>query len=153
MGLQDEVARAWRDALKARDVRKDALSLIVSELKKAAIDSRTDGSNATVVDDDTARTVLARMAKQRRESIAEYRKAGREDLATKEEAELSVLQEFLPAALGREALLAIVDEVIAATGAAGPSAMGKVMGPVMKKVAGRADGNEVRALVQERLAG
>lgn len=153
MSLQDDVTEAWKTAMKARDPRKDALSLIRSELKKEAINARSDGSDATELDDDAALKVLTRMAKQRRESIAEYEKGGRADLVDKEAAELAVVQEFLPAALGEEELGKMIDEVIAETGASGPKEMGKVMGPVMKRAAGRADGNAVRALVQKRLGG
>ena len=153
MSLQDDVTEAWKTAMKARDPRKDALSLIRSELKKEAINSRRDGSSGTEVDDDAALKVLTRMAKQRRESIVEYEKGGRDDLVQKEKAELQVVQEFLPAGLGEEELVALVDAVIAETGASGPSEIGKVMGPAMKRVAGRADGTAVRALVQKRLGG
>ena len=109
--------------------------------------------SGTDLDDDAALKVLSRMAKQRRESISEYEKAAREDLAAKERAELAVVEEFLPAALGEDELAVLVDEVIAQVGAAGPQDMGKVMGPLMKKVAGRADGNAVRSVVQGRLQG
>ena len=153
MSLQDDITEAWKTAMKARDPRKDALSLIRSELKKEAINTRSDGSSDTELDDDAAQKVLTRMAKQRRESIAEYRKGGRDDLVQKEQAELEVVQEFLPARLSQDELLAMVDAVIAETGASGPKDMGKVMGAVMKRAAGRADGNEVRALVQKRLQG
>jgi hypothetical protein len=91
------------------------------------------------------------MAKQRRESIVEYQKGGRDDLVQVEQAELEVVQEFLPALLSEDELLAIVDEVIAETGASSAKEMGKVMGPAMKRAGGRADGNAVRALVQKRL--
>ena len=153
MSLQDDITEAWKNAMKARDPRKDALSLIRSELKKEAINSRSEGSSETTIEDDAAPKVLTRMAKQRRESIAEYEKGGRDDLVQKERAELEVIQEFLPEALGEDEILAIIEAVIAETGASGPKEMGKVMGPAMKRVAGRADGNAVRALVQQRLQG
>ena len=153
MGLQEEITEAWKTAMKARDPRKDALSLMRSEIKKEAINSRGGGESGTDLDDDAALKVLSRMAKQRRESISEYEKAAREDLAAKERAELAVVEEFLPAALGEDELAVLVDEVIAQVGAAGPQDMGKVMGPLMKKVAGRADGNAVRSVVQGRLQG
>jgi len=153
MSLQDDVTEAWKRAMKARDPRKDVLSLIRSEFKKEAIHLRPSGASDTELADAAALVVLSRMAKQRRESISEYEKGGREDLAAKERAELEVVGEFLPAALGESDIAAIIDEVIAATGASSPKEMGKVMGPVMKKVAGRADGNAVRSLVQRRLGG
>lgn len=153
MSLQDDVTEAWKTAMKARDPRKDALSLIRSELKREAIETRPDGVSDTSLDDPSALRVLNRMAKQRRESIAEYEKAGRADLARKEALELGVVQEFLPAALEESEILALVDEVVRQTGATGPKEMGKVMGPLMKRLAGRAEGDVVRALVQRRLQG
>ena len=151
MSVNEDVTAAWKTAMKARDPRKDVLSLIRSEFKKEAIGTRPDGASETELDDDAAMVVLNRMAKQRRESIGEYEKAEREDLADKERSELAVVQEFLPAPLGDEELAALVDEVIEQTGASGPKEMGKVMGPVMKRAAGRVDGNAVRAMVQKRL--
>ncbi|MDG2305839.1 MAG: GatB/YqeY domain-containing protein [Candidatus Binatia bacterium] len=151
MSLQDDITEAWKTAMKARDVRKDALSLIRSELKKEAINTRSEGASDTELGDEAALKVLGRMAKQRRESIVEYHKGGRDDLVQREQAELEVVQEFLPAALSEEELLAIVDEVIAETGVSSAKEMGKVMGPAMKRAGGRADGNAVRALVQKRL--
>ncbi len=153
MSLQEEITEAWKTAMKARDPRKDTLSLIRAELKKEAIHTRSDGASDTDLDDGGALKVLTRMAKQRRESIAEYEKGGRDDLVQKETAELGVVQEFLPAALGEDELLAIIDAVIAETGASGSKEMGKVMGPAMKRAEGRADGNVVRALVAKRLQG
>ena len=153
MGLQDEITEAWKTAMKARDPRKDTLSLMRSEIKKEAINTRSDGASETDLDDDATMRVLGRMAKQRRESIVEYEKASRDDLASKEKAELAVVEEFLPAALNEAELLALVNEAIAQVGASGPQDMGKVMGPLMKKVGGRADGNAVRAVVQGRLQG
>jgi uncharacterized protein YqeY len=146
--------------MKARDPRKGTLSLVRSEFKQEAIRARTkaasagggDGQFDDAVDDEAALRVLTKMAKQRRDSMAEYARGGREDLVQKEQAELDVLQEFLPAAMSDEELRAIVEDIIAQTGASGMKEMGKVMGPAMKRAAGKADGNAIRAVVEELLS-
>ncbi|HEX2141299.1 MAG TPA: GatB/YqeY domain-containing protein, partial [Candidatus Limnocylindria bacterium] len=89
--------------------------------------------------------------KQRRESIEQFRAGGREELAAAEEAEAKILAEFLPDPMDAEELDAVVRETIAATGASGPAGMGKVMGAVMPKVRGRADGKQVSAAVRRNL--
>jgi uncharacterized protein YqeY len=145
--------------MKARDPRKGTLSLVRSEFKQEAIRARTkaasaggeDGQFDDDVDDEAALRVLTKMAKQRRDSMAEYARGGREDLVQKEQAELDVLQEFLPAAMSDGELRAIVEDIIAQTGASGMKEMGKVMGPAMKRAAGKADGNAIRAVVEELL--
>lgn len=149
--LQTQVDAAWKEAMKARDPSKDALSSIRTELKNKAIETRSAGDSATTLDDKLALDVLTKMAKQRRESIAEYEKGGRDDLVAKEQAELDVITRFLPAALTSEELGAIVDDVIAETGATSMKDMGKVMGPIMARTAGRADGKAVQAKVREKL--
>lgn len=149
--LQTQVDAAWKEAMKARDPSKDTLSAIRTELKNKAIETRTAGDSSTTLDDKLALDVLTKMAKQRRESIAEYEKGGRDDLVEKEKAELDVITGFLPAALTSEELGAIVDDVIAQTGATSMKDMGKVMGPIMARTAGRADGKAVQAKVREKL--
>jgi uncharacterized protein len=146
--LIDDVQQAMFQAMKAR--RSDeaaALRLALSALKSAAIDARGDLS------DDEAVAVLQREARKRREAEQAYRDAGRPDRADREAFERSVLDRFLPAALEPAELARLVDEAVAATGATGPKELGKVMGRLMPQVKGRADGNEVRRLVQERLGG
>jgi uncharacterized protein len=146
--LIDDVQQAMFQAMKAR--RSDevaALRLALSALKSAAIDARRDLS------DDEAVAVLQREARKRREAEQAYRDAGRPERADREAFERSVLDRFLPAALAPADLARLVDEAVAATGATGPKQLGKVMGRLMPQVKGRADGNEVRRLVQERLGG
>jgi uncharacterized protein YqeY len=146
--LIDDVQQAMFQAMKAR--RSDeaaALRLALSALKSAAIDARGDLS------DEQAVAVLQREARKRREAEQAYRDAGRPDRADREAFERSVLDRFLPAALEPAELARLVDEAVAATGATGPKELGKVMGRLMPQVKGRADGNEVRRLVQERLGG
>ena len=146
--LIDDVQQAMFQAMKAR--RGDevaALRLALSALKSAAIDARKDLSH------DEAVAVLQREARKRREAEQAYRDAGRPERADREAFERSVIDRFLPSMLQPDELARLVDEAVAATGATGPKELGKVMGRLMAQVKGRADGNEVRRLVQERLGG
>jgi uncharacterized protein YqeY len=144
----DDVQQAMYDAMKARRTQEAAaLRLLLSELKSAAIEARHELS------DDEVLTVLQREAKRRREAETAYRDAGRADRADQEAFELEVLNRFLPAALGEEELGRLVDEAVAATGASSKGDLGKVMGRLMPQVKGRADGAQVRQMVQARLEG
>jgi uncharacterized protein len=146
--LIDDVQQAMFQAMKAR--RGDetaALRLALSALKSAAIDARCEFS------DEQAVAVLQREARRRREAEQAYRDAGRQDRADREAFERSVIERFLPAMLAPEELARLVDEAVAASGASGPKELGKVMGRLMPQVRGRADGNEVRRMVLERLGG
>jgi uncharacterized protein len=146
--LIDDVQQAMFQAMKAR--RGDetaALRLALSALKSAAIDARGDLS------DEQAVAVLQGEARKRREAEQAYRDAGRQDRADREAFERSVIERYLPAMLAPEELARLVDEAVAASGASGPKELGKVMGRLMAQVRGRADGNEVRRMVLERLGG
>jgi uncharacterized protein YqeY len=146
--LIDDVQQAMYSAMKAREARETAaLRLALSALKSAAIDARHDLS------DDEAVAVLQREARKRREAEQVYRDAGRPERADQEAYERSVLERFLPAGLNPAELAQLVDDAVAASGASGPKELGKVMGRLMPQVKGRADGNEVRRLVLERLSG
>jgi uncharacterized protein len=135
--VQDDAAAA----LKAGDrERAGALRLIVSELQKA----EKEGAGDEIA-------VLQRERKRRVEAAEAYEKAGREDLAQGERREVDLIDPYLPAQLGDDELTAMVDEAVSQTGASSPSDMGQVMGTVMPKVAGRADGKRVSAAVKERL--
>jgi uncharacterized protein len=120
--------------------RVGALRLVLSELQKAA----KDGS-----DDELA--VLRRERKRRHESAAAFRDGGRPELAAAEESEAAIIEAYLPAELSDEELRAIVEQAVAESGAGAPSDMGRVMKAAMPKVAGRADGKRVSALVQAAL--
>ena len=110
-------------------------------------------ASGAALDEDAALAVVAKQAKQRRESIEEFRKGGRQDLVDKEEAELAILATYLPQQVTREEVTAAAREVIEETGASGPSDLGKVMPVLMKRFSGRADGREVNEVVRELLAG
>jgi uncharacterized protein YqeY len=146
--LIDDVRHAMFQAMKARRAEETgALRLALSALQSAAIEARKDLS------DEEAVAVLQREARKRREAEQAFRDAGRVERAEQEAYERSVLERFLPAALDPAELARLVDQAVAASGASGPKELGKVMGRLMPQVKGRADGNEVRRLVLERLAG
>ena len=133
-------------ALKAGDKqRTQALRLFTAALKKERIDAGATPDEAGEI------VVLKRERKRRLEAAELYDKAGRDDLAARERYEEEIVAGYLPEELADDALAAIVDQTIAEMGAATPKDMGKVMGAVMKKVAGRADGTLVNRLVRSRL--
>jgi len=135
-------------AMKARDKeRLSTIRLIQAEFKRIEVDERIE------IDDARALAVLDKMVKQRRDSAEQFQNAGRDELAAKENTEITVLQEFMPAQLGEDELVAIVDAAIAASGASGMQAMGAVMGQLKPQLQGRADMGAVSQLVKARLAG
>ncbi len=148
MALKDRLDADMKAAMKS----KDDLKLSTVRMLKSAITYRekTDGQP---IDDAGVLAVVASEVKRRREAVEQYRLGGREDLATKEEGEIAVLQGYLPAQLSPEALAQAVDAVIARVGAQGPKDMGKVMKALLPEVQGKADGKVVSELVKARLAG
>ena len=146
--MQDDAAAA----LKAGDRdRAGALRLLVSELQKAEKEgvTRSDPSGAPLEIDEIS--VLQRERKRRVEAAEAYEKAGRDDLAKGERREVELIDPYLPAQLGDDELASLVGDAVSQTGASSPADMGQVMGAVMPKVAGRADGKRVSAAVKERL--
>lgn len=140
--IRDEMTAAW----KAGDtVRRDTLRLLIASLQNARIAAGHD-----LAEDEVIR-VLQKEARQRRDSIEEFSKANRTDLVAKEEAELRVIEGYLPVALTDDEIRAIAREVIAEAGASGAGDVGKVMRPILARVAGRADGNVVNRIVREQL--
>jgi hypothetical protein len=126
--------------------RRDTLRLAIAAVQNAAKAKREPLS------DEEALAVLSRQVKTRRESIEAFRDAGRDDLADKEQAEIDVLAPYLPAQMGEDEVRALVVEAIAATGASSPKDLGRVMGALMPRVKGRADGKLVSSLVNAELA-
>lgn len=146
--LTATIKAAMKAAMKARDKeRLAAIRLIQAEFKRIEVDERIE------IDDARALAVLDKMVKQRRDSASQYTEAGREELAARENAEIAVLQEFMPEQLSEAELVAMVDAAIAASGASGMQAMGPVMGQLKPQLAGRADMGAVSKLVKSRLAG
>ena len=147
MGLYEQIDLDLKASMRAQDARRTStLRLLKSALKNAAIDKRQD----TLGDPDVL-AIVSRQIKQRREAIDAYRNGGRADLVAQEEAELAILTRYEPPQLGDADLRQLVDQAIAATGAAGPADQGKVMKPLMAQLQGRADGKRVSQLVAERL--
>jgi len=142
--INDDVKAAMRGG-DAR--RRDALRLLLAALQQREVDERKELADADVV------AVIERMIKQRRESIAQFEKGGREDLAQKERFEIELLQGYMPQAMSDAEIATAVADAIAAAGAKAPSDMGKVMGALKGKLAGRADMSKVSALVKTKLAG
>ncbi|MAM71587.1 MAG: glutamyl-tRNA amidotransferase [Gammaproteobacteria bacterium] len=144
--LKNRISDAMKDAMRAKDkARLGAIRLMLADLKKVEINERIEVDDARVV------TILDKMVKQRRDSIQQYEAAERQELADREQAEIEVIQEFLPKALDEDELRSIVDEAINNSGAASMQDMGKVMGLVKPQVTGRADMGQVSALVKSRL--
>jgi uncharacterized protein YqeY len=142
MSVLDRVQSDVRDAMKAGEKeRVHALRLIVSELQKAA---KENGAEEV--------EVLQRERKRRLEAADAYRDGGRADLAAGEEREAEIIASYMPAQLSDDELQAIVGDAVAESGASSPGELGKVMGLVMPKVKGRADGKRVSAAVREKLA-
>jgi len=147
VSLRDRLHEEMTAATRSGDaLRRDTLRMVWSAVY--AVEKRDHAS----LTDDQALVVLAREVKTRRESVEAYRKGAREDLAAKEEAEIAIIAGFLPAALSEAELAAIVDEAIAATGAASARDLGKVMGWLGPRTRGRADGKVVSGLVAAALA-
>jgi hypothetical protein len=144
--LTATIKAAMKSAMKARDKERLAtIRLIQAEFKRIEVDERIE------LDDARALAVLDKMVKQRRDSAQQYADAGRDELAAQENAEIAVLQEFMPSQLSEAELVELVDEAIANAGADGMQAMGAVMGQLKPKLAGRADMGAVSMLVKERL--
>lgn len=148
MALYEKIDADIKAAMLAKDrIRLQALRGI----KKEFIEGKTaQGSNGELTD-DAAMKILAKMAKQRRDTAAIYKEQNRPDLEEGELSELAVIEEYLPKALTDEELTAALTEIIAKTGATSPADMGKVMGAATKALAGRADGRAISAKVRELL--
>lgn len=148
MTLFDQVSKDIVAAMKAKDkVRLQALR----NIKKYFIEAKTaPGANDTL-SDDTAMKILAKLAKQGRDTAALYTEQNRPDLAEEENAQAAVVESYLPQPLSAEELEAALKEIIAAVGAEGPKDMGKVMGTATKQLAGKADGKAISAKVKELL--
>ncbi len=145
--LKDQITADMKDAMRAKDKeRLGTIRLILAAIKQREVDERIE------LDDTQVLVVLDKMVKQRRDSIKQYTDAGRDELAAKEESEIAVIQAYLPAALSDEEIEALIEEAVAATGAAGMQDMGKVMGQLKPKLQGRADMGQVSGKIKARLS-
>ncbi len=148
MPLKDRIQEDMKTAMKARETQRlSAIRLLLAAVKQREVDERKDLSDAEVA------SVIEKMIKQRRDSIAQYTSANRKDLADQETFELNLLAGYLPKQLSDAEIVQAVQDAVAQTGAKGAADMGKVMGALKAKLAGRADMAKVSALVKTKLAG
>lgn len=172
MALRERLMNDLKEAMRSGDpVRRETLRLLLAAIRKAeqaekaaAYERLAAGKSPEEVeaadiriapiefDDDALIAVIRREVKQRQESIAAYQKAGRSELAAREEAELRILSDYLPPQLDRAAIATVVQRIIDEVGASGPADMKRVMPRAMQELRGKADGREVNAVVTELLA-
>ena len=147
MPLKQQLTDAMKDAMRNKDKeRLSAVRLILAEVKRIEVDERIE------IDDERMLSLLDKMVKQRRDSIAQYESAGRMELAEVEIAEIAVIQDFLPAALTEAEIEELIQQAIANTGAESMRDMGKVMGVIKPQIQGRADAGAVSGLVKKALS-
>ncbi len=148
MSLKEQLQQDMKQAMRGGEKRRlGAIRLVMAAIKQREVDERTE------LDDAAVTAVLDKMAKQRRESIAQYSKAGRDDLVEQENFELELLKSYLPEQLGEAEIDAMIEATIQSTGAASVKDMGKVMGQLKPKLQGRADMGAVSARIKARLSG
>jgi len=151
MSLKERVSDEIKTAMKAKDkLRLETVRGIKKVIIEKESDIRATGREELTEEEELA--IVMQLAKQRRDSIKQFTDAGRDELADKEAKELEILGEYLPAQLSEADIEAAVEEAIAQTGATSMRDMGKVMGPVMKKLQGQADGGKVQAIVKSKLS-
>lgn len=154
MSLKKRIEEDIKTALRARDrQRTGVLRMLKAKLQEAEIALRSRQNPDAELDDQAATRVIAAYGKQRRESIASYREAGREELAVKEEAELAVVSGYLPAQLDDAAIRTRVKEAVAASGATSLKDLGAVMKAAMANLQGAAEGKRVQRIARELLSG
>lgn len=148
MALRERINDDLKTAMRAGDTRRrDALRLLTAALKQKEVDERKTLAEPDIV------AIIDKMIKQRRDSIAQFEQGARPDLAEKEQFEIDVLGDYMPAALSEAEIESAIDGVVLETGAKAPADMGKVMGALKAKLAGRADMTKVSARVKAKLAG
>ena len=144
--LKERIQEDMKNAMRARDAASlGAIRLLQAAIKQKEVDERI------VADDAAILAIVEKLIKQRKDSISQFEQAGRQDLVDKEKAELALLSAYLPQQLSEAEVVAAIDAAIAATGAAGPPGMGKVMAALKSTLAGRADMSKVSGLVKARL--
>ena len=147
MSLKEKITEDMKAAMRAKETaRLGVIRLLLAAMKQREVDERITLTDADVL------AVIDRMLKQRRDSISQYEAAGRQDLADAEKFESGVLQGYMPAQMSEAEIAAAVDEAAAASGAKSPQEMGKVIGLLKPKLAGRADMGKVSGLVKARLS-
>lgn len=147
MSLKDKITEDMKAAMRAKEAeRLSTIRMLLAAMKQKEVDERVE------LDDTAVIAIVDKLIKQRKDSIAQFTQAGRTDLADKETAELAVLEAYLPARLGADAVAAEVAKIVAELGAAGPGDMGKVMGAAKQRLGGQADMGLVSAAVKQALS-
>ena len=151
MTLKEQIGEDIKSAMKAKDkVRLETVRSIKKVIIEKEVELRGKGKDSLTPEDEI--NLLVQQAKQRKDSIAQYLKAGREDLADQEKAELAVIESYLPEQMSDEELDKIVTDIIAKVGATTTKDFGKVMGNAMKELKGKADGKKIQELVKAKLS-
>ena len=151
MSLKEQIGEDIKTAMKAKDkVRLQTVRSIKKAILEKEVELRPKGQDSLTPEQEIE--LLSQQAKQRRDSIEQFKNAGRDDLADKESQELEVIESYLPAQASDEEIEAIVNELIASSGASTMKDLGKVMGPAMKQLKGKADGKKIQALVKSKLS-
>ena len=146
MSLKTQLTEDMKTAMRAKDhVSLSTIRLINAAIKQFEVDERTEADDAKVI------SILTKMVKQRKDSAKIYTEAGRQDLADKENAEIEILNRYLPQMMSAEEIKTVVDAAIAETGASGMADMGKVMGLLKTRLAGKADMGEVNKVLKAAL--
>ena len=146
MSLKTQLTEDMKTAMRAKDqVSLSTIRLINAAIKQFEVDERTEADDAKVI------SILTKMVKQRKDSAKIYTEAGRQDLADKENAEIEILNRYLPQMMSAEEINTVVDAAIAETGASGMADMGKVMGVLKTRLAGKADMGEVNKVLKAAL--
>jgi uncharacterized protein YqeY len=146
-GIKQRISDDVKNAMRSKDKERLAtLRMITAAIKQKEVDERAD------LDDGQVLAVLDKMAKQHRDSIEQYQKAGRDDLVAKETSELEVVTSYLPEQLSEEEIRQIIKETIEATGASSMQDMGKLMGQLKPRLQGRADMGKVSGLIKQSLS-
>jgi uncharacterized protein len=149
MSLKEQLTEDMKTAMKAKEAGKQRLA-VIRMVRSAIRQQEIDGTKKALEDDDVI-AIIGKEVKMRRDSIEEFKKGGREDLVTQTEAEIAVLMPYLPQQLSEGEVRVLVKEAMEKSGASSPKDMGKVMGQLMPKVKGRADGKLVNTIVREML--
>lgn len=148
MSLKEQITDDMKSAMRAKESERLAtIRLLIAEIKRKEVDERVELNDTQVL------AIVEKMIKQRKDSITQFENGGRQDLADKEKSELAILSGYMPAGLSDEEVAVEVAAAVAASGAAGPQDMGKVMAILKPKLAGRADMTAVSAQVKKALAG
>ncbi|MDJ0595151.1 MAG: GatB/YqeY domain-containing protein [Pleurocapsa sp. MO_226.B13] len=151
MGLKEQIGEDIKTAMKSKDkVRLQTVRGIKKAILEKEVELRPKGQES--LSEEQEIELLSQQAKQRRDSIEQFKNAGRDDLAEKETQELAIIETYLPEQISDRELESIIDEIIATSGATSVKDLGKVMGPAMKQLKGKADGKKIQTLVRSKLS-